>query len=116
MTGAVTGQAVPTSVPTTARRGPGSAVMDTSHPAWVGLQLLCSGVMLSWCPGLGGEWECPSLPVVKAARALSRWGKGFGVVPWVVGASPSAHKHQHSLEVTVLGGEGNHSKLGGGVN
>lgn len=79
MTGAVIGQAVPTSAPATVRRGPRSAVMDTSHPAWVGLQLMCTGVMLSWCPGLGGGWGCPSLPVVKAARALSRWGKGFGV-------------------------------------
>lgn len=69
MTGAVIGRAVPTSVPATARRGPRLAVMDTSHPSRVGLHLIWPGVMLSRCPGLGGEWECPSLPVVKAARA-----------------------------------------------
>lgn len=106
MTGAVIGRAVPTSAPATARRGRRLAVMDTSPPARVGLQLMCTGVVLSWCPGLGGEWECPSLPVVKAARALSRWGKGFGVLMCRLCHAPGCvglwgHLPQHITTSTV---------------
>lgn len=52
MTGAVTRLEVPISATATVRRDQRLAVMDTSYLARVGLQPVCAGVMLSWCPGL----------------------------------------------------------------
>lgn len=103
MTGAVTRQAVPTSVPATARRDPRLAVMDTSHLVKVGLTACVCLDDAILVPRAGRE-NVPATPCLKKQEPwigfLGAHMQGV-LCPWLCGVVRGISIT--SLRVTALG-------------